>query len=452
MKKIVIKLMESDDEKISNISEESPFPEKNGLSQGENESMDLPFSDNGPTSNSTNGELKGKDSEIKNDDVSQNSRNEAGESYNPNLDNCNDLTQELSNFLDEIDNNLKNESQGTGCHDLSMNQISDSHKNQKLLGKKTLNPTETFEVGTKNSKKKTIKLDDFIKIMKQANSNTLDNDSEEDKRRYYLEDDVSPFNKDYYKKNNCRYNGPMDREYIKMENILEKYENQLSSLYEDDNGNQGKIFENKDELLEIAKTSEKYEKLSNYIEKDKRYIYRKKEKKGKKKRMPDPDKLTEKIKGNLISSFIDVLNSYEEFKKKKIEKIDKELVNKEGNGDFNLVLLQILLIRILNNSQENKERIKEIIDGDKTVERNSIKTIVNLKFQNCLDIFRYKEDIEGIGDKFNYKLVNFLKEEYKIQTGKKKEMDPKEYIVLLLSAVYNYENILKKRKMNEKKK
>jgi hypothetical protein len=121
--------------------------------------------------------------------------------------------------------------------------------------------------------------------MEPANSNTLDNDSEEDKRRYDLEDDNkkddSPFNIDYYKKNNCRYNGPMDREYIKMENILEKYEDQLHSLYEDDNGNQGKIFENKDELIEIAKNSKIYEKLSNYIEKDKRD--RKKEKKGKKK-------------------------------------------------------------------------------------------------------------------------------------------------------------------------
>ena len=49
-------------------------------------------------------------------------------------------------------------------------------------------------------------------------------------------------------------------------------------------------------------------------------------------------------------------------------------------------------------------------------------------------------------------MVNFLKEEYIIQTGKIKEMDPREYIALLLLSVYNYENIFKKRKMNEKKK
>lgn len=443
MKKIVIKIMESDNEKIHNIAEEWLFPEKNGLSKGKDKSIDLLFSFNGTTSNSSNCELKDKDSEIKNDDVSQNYRNEAGESYIPDLNNCNDLIQGLR----EKDNNLKNESQGTGCHYLRMNDISYNHENQLFLGKKTLIPTETYEVGTKNSKKKTIKLDDFIKIMKQANSNTLDNDSEEDKRRYYLEDDVSPFNINYYKKNNCFYNGPMDREYIKMENILEKYNNQLRSLYEDDNGNQGKIFENKDELIKIANNGKKYKHLSTYIEKDQRYRKNEKEK-----RMSNSDKLIIKIKGKVISSFIDVLNSYEEFKKKKIKKINKKLVNKEANGDFNLDLLQIPLIRILKNCQKNNERIKKIIRGADTVERNSINSIVNLKFQNCLDIFRYKEDIEGIGDKFNYKLVNFLKEEYKKQKGKIKEMDPKEYIALLLLAVYNYENILKKRKMNEKKK
>ena len=237
----------------------------------------------------------------------------------------------------------------------------------------------------------------------------------------------------------------MDREYIKMENILEIYNNQLRSLYEDDNGNQGKIFKNKNELIEITKKGEEYKNLSNYIENDKRN-----RKSGKKKRKSDSDKIFIKIKGKVISSFIKALNSYKEFKKERIKRIGKKLINKETSGDFNLDLLQIPLIQILYNNKENRERIGKIIKGNNKGERNSIITILNLKFQNCLDIFRYKEEIEGISDKLNYKLVNFLEKEYEEQKMEINEIDPKEYIALLLLAVYNYENILKKRKMNNK--
>ena len=191
MKKIVIKLMESHNEKIYDISEESPFPEKNGYSLGKDVSINLSFSCLGATSNSSNGELKDKNSKIKNDDISQNFRNEQGESYNEDLEIYNDLFQGVFNFCREKENNLKNESEGTGC-DLLIYHISDSKESGEKFnsrGIKTLNSTKTYEVGTKNSKKKKIKSEDSFSLdetLKQAKSNTLDNDSEEDKRRYFL--------------------------------------------------------------------------------------------------------------------------------------------------------------------------------------------------------------------------------------------------------------------------
>ena len=204
--------------------------------------------------------------------------------------------------------------------------------------------------------------------------------------------------------------------------------------------------------------------MSNYIEKEKKKKknYDENDENRKNKRLFDQDKIFIKIKIKVIDSYINALSSYKEFKEEKIDKNGLGSLNKDATPDFNLDLLQMPLIRVLKNNQKynerikknkkNNERIKIIIDCDDEVERNSINTIVNLNFQNCLDIFRYKEEIVGISDKFNYKLVNFLEKEYEEQKNKLTEMTCKEYIACLILAVYNYENILKKRKMNGKEK
>ena len=162
-----------------------------------------------------------------------------------------------------------------------------------------------------------------------------------------------------------------------------------------------------------------------------------------------------KIKTNLSRSYIEATNSFPELKSRKITTIKKDLINTRIKAKFNLFYLKQHLYSILSNESTEGNRNQLIIEDIMSARNKSDQPLIehlNLSVQNCLDIFRYK--IEN--NYFNYKLLEFLKEEYKSQTNDNEEKEYiekcKEYIASLILVSYNFENFFYIRKKKEKKK
>ena len=161
-----------------------------------------------------------------------------------------------------------------------------------------------------------------------------------------------------------------------------------------------------------------------------------------------------KIKTNLSRSYIEATNSFQELNKRKITTITKDLINTRIKAEFNLIYLKQPLYSILSNESTEGNRNQLIIEDIMNIRNKSGQPIIehlNLSIQNCLDIFRYK--IEN--NYFNYKLLEFLKEEYKSQTNGNEEKEYiekcKEYIASLILVSYNFENFFYIRKKKERR-
>ena len=299
-------------------------------------------------------------------------------------------------------------------HSINMN----CHKKMNL---KTLIPTETHEQMFMSSKNYQFEDPNFLElegIATSLHSNIIsldeDDEEEEEKKRYFVPNsknntiNIVPFNSDYYKKNTKEFQyvlDPTSIRFISMEQILRDHEKELSKLWEGD----GKIFDGKKDFDDVAKKSKIIENISFYLTGQKTY---------KDKRMFDSDQMTKKIKGKVLVSFIKAISCFKEFEMKTIVKLCKKSINLSDIGEFNLILLSKSLYQILSNKEWFKEKIEKIM---KNGENLPINHILEYTFQNCLDIFRYATTNEENKDKFEYKLVNFLKEEYETQKKKKKK-------------------------------
>ena len=269
------------------------------------------------------------------------------------------------------------------------------------------------------------------------------NDQKENEEIIYEKMEINIFN--YEKNKNDEFNEEFKIEFIPLKNIIQSYENHIKGLWND----QPKIFENKDKLLEIEKNNNYkiYFNTSNYLNEIKNTNKNEN-------RKYDTDEMITKIKTNLSRSYIEATNSFPELQSRKITIIRKDLINTKIKANFNLIYLKQPLYSILSNESTDRNRNQKIIEDIMNDINKSGQPIIehlNLSVQNCLDIFRYK--IEN--NYFNYKLLEFLKEEYKSQTKNNEEKEYiekcKEYIASLILVSYNFENFFYIRKKKEKK-
>ena len=278
---------------------------------------------------------------------------------------------------------------------------------------------------------------------------------------------ITKFNEEY--KNEIGFKKPPI--FLELKKIINQNEKFLSSLWNDPKDH---IFKDKDELFKIVESEEfgiMYRKIVKYLK-------HKERNKNNEKRKHDIDQMILKIKNKVIKSFLNSTNSFNHFKMNKISTIKHDLINKVILAEFNIVLLNQPLCSILSNeSSDHKNKTKKLNSNEssgKNAKRNEeiIQEALNgynngirenkilyghlyLTFQECLDIFRYKKAYNNC----NYRLVDFLFEEFKNQTNEKKNENiawAKVYIVSLLLLAYNYELFFYMRKKNaeikEKKK
>ena len=129
------------------------------------------------------------------------------------------------------------------------------------------------------------------------------------------------------------------------------------------------------------------------------------------------DNNSTKIKNNLIDSITkdtnDKLKESTQFSKYKIISIDYQLINSQVKADFNLAFLEQPIYKILSNGDENKKIINILMKDD------NFAKFLKQTVKDYLDIFRYRKKEQNEHES-KYRLVDFLKNEYKNQ--KKKEL------------------------------
>ena len=285
----------------------------------------------------------------------------------------------------------------------------------------------------------------FMDVFAPPKNNYVCNDQKENEEIIDEKMKIKIFNYENYKNDNYEFNEEFKIEFIPLKNIIQSYENHIKGLW---NG-QPKIFENRDKLLEIEKNNNHkiYINTSNYLNEIKNTNKNEN-------RKYDTDEMVTKIKTNLSRSYIEATNSFQELNKRKITTITKDLINTRIKAEFNLIYLKQPLYSILSNESTEGNRNQLIIEDIMNIRNKSGQPIIehlNLSIQNCLDIFRYK--IEN--NYFNYKLLEFLKEEYKSQTNGNEEKEYiekcKEYIASLILVSYNFENFFYIRKKKERR-
>lgn len=292
--------------------------------------------------------------------------------------------------------------------------------------------------------------------------------SQTDNARYYIKPliNLEAFNYNIYQqqyKNNTRININCEEKYpyLSFEAIVNEFGHFFVNLCP-------KIFEDKNELIKMGEfgickklvdyLKDPEDKANKKIEDFKHQVMIKQESEenlSKKKniRKDDRDKMMLKILTKLSSSYRKATNSFKEFKIRPIEIIKPKLINEKLDADFIFEYLRQPLYVILSNEssedtsiKSNKSIIEEIMKENINNKQKEVIKHLNLTVQKCLDYFRYKEENE----KFKYKLVDFLIEEFEFQTQKKKESISfsKEYIASLLLLTFNFERFFQIRKKN----
>ena len=127
------------------------------------------------------------------------------------------------------------------------------------------------------------------------------------------------------------------------------------------------------------------------------------------------DNNSTKIKNNLIDSITkdtnDKLKESTQFSKYKIISIDYQLINSQVKADFNLAFLEQPIYKILSNGDENKKIINILMKDD------NFAKFLKQTVKDYLDIFRYRKKEQNENES-KYRLVDFLKNEYKNQKKK----------------------------------
>ena len=250
---------------------------------------------------------------------------------------------------------------------------------------------------------------------------------------------ISTFNYNSYKKEKRNkyniYNINVEPEFNSYNFILNIYEKDIGKIW----SKEVKIFENKKDLNNTLKNGKIYKDVLILLSKNVSYKAEK--------RKYDADGMINKIKTKLLDSILNYINSFDEMKNYKIYTLKKNLINTKIGAHFNLVYLRQYLYDILSNdsSESNyntkKDKILKIKDEYSTFFNQNL----CLTVQNCLDIFRYKQQ----NPHFKNKLVEFLNKEYK--EFKDDITDVKDYIASLLLLAYNFERFFYLRLKNREK-
>ena len=263
-----------------------------------------------------------------------------------------------------------------------------------------------------------------------------------------MQKQVEPFNIESSNKNNNQ-NEINFKNFVSFKN-LEEIVNSKNGIFLRELWKNGKIFVSKDELIKMGKC-EMIKIIANYLKEEKNP---RKNKKGERMRKTERDQMMIKILTHFAQSLLMATNSFKEFKMCPIAPMKRELINIHLKPDFIFEYLGKQIAAILSNESSdinsitNKEKIEKIIkENDKNQE---VVKHLYLNVQKCLDYFRYEEE----NPRFEYKLVNFLIEEFEKQKMKESKNFAKEYIASLLLLTYNFELFfqIKKRKSENKDK
>jgi len=249
---------------------------------------------------------------------------------------------------------------------------------------------------------------------------------------------ISTFNYNSYKnENKNKYNiNIVEPEFTSYNHILKIHEKDIGKIW----SKEAKIFENKNDLNNTLKNGKIYQRV--YILLSKSISYKAE------KRKFDADGMINKIKTELQNSILNYINSFDEMKNNKIYTPKKNLINNKIGADFNLIYLKQKLYNILSNdsSEPNKNTNNKKIKKIKEQNPAFFNQYFCLTIQNCLDIFRYKEQ----NPHFKNKLVEFLNKEY--IEFKDDITDAKDYIASLILLVYNFERFFYLRLKHDYKK
>jgi hypothetical protein len=248
-----------------------------------------------------------------------------------------------------------------------------------------------------------------------------------------MQKQVEPFNIIIFNENNNRNEINFEKSFS-FKNLKEIVNSKngifLTELWENE-----KIFVSKDELIKMEEC-EICKKIANYLKTGKN---QRKNKKGERMRKTERDQMMIKILTHLAQSFLKATNSFKEFKKFPIAPMIRTLINIHLIPDFIFEYLRKPISAILSNKSKdinsitNKRKIEKIInENDKNQE---VIKHLDSPVQKCLGFFRYEEE----NPRFEYKLVDYLIEEFETQKMRESRNFAKEYIASLLLLAFNFE-------------
>jgi hypothetical protein len=244
---------------------------------------------------------------------------------------------------------------------------------------------------------------------------------------------VEPFNIDIFNKNNNRNEINFEK-LFPFKNLKEIVNSKngifLTELWENE-----KIFVSKDELIKMEEC-EICKKIANYLKEGKN---QRKNKKGERMRKTERDQMMIKIITHLTRSFFMATNSFKEFKMCPIAPMKRELINIHLIPDFIFEYLGKPISAILSNESSDRNSITNIRKIEKIINENDknqeVVKHLNSPAQKCLGYFRYEEE----NPRFEYKLVDYLIEEFETQKMRESRNFAKEYIASLLLLAFNFE-------------
>lgn len=168
--------------------------------------------------------------------------------------------------------------------------------------------------------------------------------------------------------------------------------------------------------------------------------------------------MARKIITKILNSILDATNKYKNPQCIKISKLKKETLYRHIQADFILEFFEQQIFSILSNDSSDTNRIsnyeKMQILLNYSVPKNYYekKTLLynhlNLTVHDCINIFRYEKEERN----FDFKLTDFLVEEFNAQNKKKNQFLLKDYIASLILLTFNIELFFFLRKKNEDQK
>lgn len=211
-----------------------------------------------------------------------------------------------------------------------------------------------------------------------------------------------------------------------------------------------KIFQDISELKNLEKSGKITKRISNYLQMKKNNI---KDNQLKQRKL-DKSEMARKIITKILNSILDATNNYKNPQCIKISKPKKETLCGTVRADFILKFFEQAISSILSNDsndtnkRSNKEKIQILLNDSTTKNFYEKETLLykhlNLTVHDCIEIFRYEKE----GRNFDFKLTDFLIEEFNAQNKNENQRWLKDYIASLILLTYNIELFFFIRKKN----